>query len=174
MARKPIDANTALMAVTIAAFVAVAFYLLLSMAARPHGLTPRLGQVSGEVAQVETTLARAGGASPYAPGAVCHDAGPAAEAALRQRLQAGASAAQVNLANLTTAVGVGDEAQGSLMPVTFQVEASGHYEAVVALLGALTKAEPEVFIDTADLKSQAASVALKLSGRVFCSTAARP
>ena len=173
MARKTIDPNTALMALTIAAFVAVAFYLLLSLVARPHGLTPRLRQASDEVTQVETTLVRAQGVSPYVPGAVCHDAGPAAEAALKQRLQAAASASQVSLGGLTTALGAGDEAQGGLTPVTFRVEASGHYEAVVALLGSLTKAGPQVFVDTADLKSQASSVALKLSGRVFCSTAAR-
>jgi hypothetical protein len=173
MARKPVDTNTALMAVTIAAFVAVAFYLLLSLVARPHGLTTRLRQVSGEVAQVETTLAGAKGVRAYSPGAVCHDAGPAAQAALKLRLQGAASAAQVSLTNLTTAAGAGDEAQGGLTPVTFQVEASGHYEAVVALLGSLAKAEPEVFVDTADLKSQTPAVALKLSGRVFCSTAAR-
>jgi hypothetical protein len=173
MARRTVDVNTALMAVTIAAFVAVVFYLVLSLVARPHGLTPRLSQVSGEVGQVETTLAGARGTSPYAPNAVCHDAGPAAEAALKQRLQSAASAAQVSLASLASGVGAGDEARGGLVPVTFQVEASGHYEAVVALLGALAKAEPEVFVDTADLKSQTASVALKLSGRVFCSTAAR-
>ena len=173
MARRPVDTNTALMGVTITALVGVVCYLMLGLIARPPGVTPRLRRLTGDVAQVETIQAGARGVLPYAPGAVCHDPGRAAQAALRQRLQGAAGATQVTLANLTTAVGAGDEAGGGLTPISFQVEASGHYDAVVALLGALAKSGPEVFVDTADLKSQTPAVALKLSGRVFCSTTAR-
>jgi hypothetical protein len=170
--QRPIDVNTTVMAVTIAVFVALIGYLTLVMISRPSRLTPRLAEASARADEAAGLTAASRGLALFPAGTVCADAPAPASHALEQRLRGAAAAAGVTLGAVTTAPSAGDEALGGLTQVTFQVDATGRYEAVMAMLGTLGSAGPKLFIDTADLKSETPTVALKLSGREFCSTAA--
>jgi hypothetical protein len=154
--------------VTIAALAAVLFFLGLSSIARPQGLQSELATATRQVAEVETRLQSPGDPYAYPTHALCRDSPDVAVAKLRARLTASGGGA-VTLTNLSETAGVADEAGGGLVPVTLQFEADGRYDAVINLLDGLAKSEPEVFVDTADLKSETSSVALKFAGRIYCS-----
>jgi hypothetical protein len=170
--QRPIDVNTTVTAVTIAVFVALIVYLTLAMISRPSRLTPRLAEAAARADEAAGLTAASRGLALFPAGTVCAEAPAPAGHALEQRLRAAASVAGVTLGAVSTAPSAGDEALGGLTQFTFHVDASGRYEAVLAMLGMLDGVGPKLFIDTADLKSKTPMVALKLSGREFCSTAA--
>jgi hypothetical protein len=165
------DTQAIVGALTVAFLAAAVFYLGLSLISLPGGFSGRLAEVDQQTADAERILVRSGTGSPYQVGAVCNDYA-AATAQLRQQLQTQAASAGLTLTNFSAVPGAPDEALGGLRPQSLIVEASGRYDAVVGLLGALAKSQPQIFVDTLDLKSQTSSVALKLSGRFFCSTLA--
>ncbi|MDR3509245.1 MAG: GspMb/PilO family protein [Caulobacteraceae bacterium] len=173
-ARARFGVHAVITAFTVAAAVTVLLVLVLSMIAHPGGLNVRLTGVDTRLAEAERLTASASGPLDYPAGTVCHQASGLATSALQQRLQAAARAGGVTLAKLDVVPGVGDEAQRALTPVTFSLEASGAYDAVVRMVAGLAWSEPRIFVDQADLKSQTATVALKLSGRLYCSTVVHP
>ncbi len=158
---------------TIVAGLAITLWLILSQVARPPGVAARSAGIGRQIAEAERLGQTASGPLVHPAGAVCRQSPAAAAAALQQRLQSGASANGLTVASLVVVPGAGDEALGGLTPITFTIEANGRYDAAVLLVAGLAKAQPEIFIDQADLKSQTSSVTLKLSGRLYCSISAR-
>ncbi|HUO23361.1 MAG TPA: GspMb/PilO family protein [Caulobacteraceae bacterium] len=155
----------------VVGITALAMFLALWLIAQPSDLTQRMARIDQQTALAETVLTgeRAHG---YLAGAVCQDARTAPDL-VRQRLKSAAVAKGLALANVSAAPGAPNEAIGGLEPISLAFEASGPYDAVIGLLGALAQAQPQVFADTVDLKSQVSSVSLKFTGRLFCSTTAR-
>ncbi len=58
-----------------------------------------------------------------------------------------------------------------LSPVLFELDARGGYDQVISLLRQLAEAQPQIFADTLDLKSETSTVSVKLTGRILCSPA---
>jgi|GEM_PF-1543908 Tfp pilus assembly protein FimV len=172
MRKRRAQTDVVVPALTVAGLSAAVLYLLLSLISRPPDLSGRLAQVERNTGEAEQVLARSSTDSPYLAHAICEDPS-AAPIALRQRLQSAAASTGLTFSNFSTTPGAPDEAIGGLEPLSLSFEASGRYDAVVSLLGALAKAEPQIFADKIDLKSQTSTVALTFSGRIFCSTTAR-
>ncbi len=171
MRRTAVDVPTAFAGVTLAVVCAGGLFLTLGGFARPHDLKARVAAVETQVARVERLAALPGDPNAYAPGAVCAEAGPGADA-LKQRVEANAAAASVALTAL--AVTPSGDVLGQTTPVSLKFEATGKYEATLLMLNLLARSQPQVFVETVDLKPQAGgSAVLKLSGRVLCWTSAR-
>jgi len=168
-----LDTTAVVPAVTMAALSGVVFFVLLVLIGRPTGYAARLAEASA-------TAARTGGlehapplAALYPAKAVCAEASQVAAESLRRALQSAAGNLNVSLTNVALTPGSADEAAGGLAPVTLRFEATGQYDAVLGLLGQMGRWRPELFVDSVGLRSQVSSVALKLEGRIFCSTSVR-
>ena len=171
-ARIRVDVQVVATAFTVAAGVAVALWLIFATIAHPSRVSARMADLDRRLDEADRLAATATGPLTQPPGAICHQEADSAVAALKQRLQANASANGLTLSNLAVSPGAGDEALAGLTPITFSLEANGRYDAVVTMIAGLGKAEPELFVDQADLKSQTSSVDLKFSGRLYCLTTA--
>jgi len=140
----------------------------LSWLATPVALKTRLAGIDEAVRQVATIGRQAGDPGRYADHALCE--APLLEAAqtLQGQLVNVAAAARLTASSVTVIPPDpnGDSARPT--PVSFKLEASGGYEAVLGLIRSLGQNEPEVFADTLDLTSQTSSVSIKLTGRVLC------
>jgi hypothetical protein len=167
-ARQALDLHAMIASVTIGALAAVVFFLLLSLISRPPGLQSGLAVATRQVDEAETKLQSSGDPYAYPSHALCRDAPDLAVAKLRERLTA-SGGGPITITNVSATAGVADEATGGLVPIALQFEADGRYDAVVNLLGGLARSEPEIFVDSADLKSETSSVALTFSGRIYCS-----
>jgi Type II secretion system (T2SS), protein M subtype b len=167
--RRTPDINVIVVSVTIAAVTALALFLILASLARPHGLQAGLAQATHLVDDGETKLQSPGDPYAYPAHALCRDQPQVAASALKDRLAAASTTSGASLTGLTMTAGVADEAAGGLAPVTVQFEADGRYDAVIGLLDTLNRAQPEIFVDTVDLKTAISSASLKFSGRIYCS-----
>jgi hypothetical protein len=160
----------ALVVATIAVVCGLLAYGALSALSRPSGLQTRLAAITRQTDEIERLKARLKGPSSYPAGAVCQTQTEPAIEALRQRIDLAASAAGVTVSGVSAAAQAPDEALAGLQPILVSLEANGPYRSVVGLLQTLSRSTPSLFIDTLDLKSDAAVVSLKFSGRLFCST----
>jgi len=156
-------------ATTLAAAFATLACLVFYFIAHPAGAAARLAQINQELTSAEQLTAEEAGMS-YPANAVCHQSIASAAAALKLRLQ------QVSNLNVTHLEVSADRARhaADLMPITFSMEATGQPEAAVGFLVDLSRAQPKVFVDQADLQSTAPLMGLKLSGRIYCSNTSRP
>lgn len=150
---------------------AILFSLIFKALASPAGYGGRLRTLEASAAQLRQSAAlRANG--PYGAGAVC--AGPAVKAApaLRQALsdQAAAAGAVVKTLDVTPDTG----ASRGLAPIAVSLTVEGPYAAVVQTVSLLQSAQPEVFIDSLDLRPTVAGAAMHMTGRAFCQSSARP
>jgi hypothetical protein len=157
----------------LAAVCAVAGFWGASALARPADVKARLAELEAQTVRVEHAARARGGADRWPEGAVCPR--PAVGAvALQARLSNAAAAAGVKLGAVSVSTpappGEGD---GPLTRVPFRLQAAGDYRAVLLMLDVLDKAQPTVFVDTADLKPGPGDVKLDLSGEVLCWTYAR-
>ena len=107
----------------------------------------------------------------YGPGAVCNGAAQAASESLRRALVEQARTVGAGLKDLSVAPG---ERQGELTPIDVSFTAEGPYASTVQILALLQAAQPEVFVDSADLRPTAAGAALSIRGRAFCWPFVRP
>lgn len=172
-ARGAPSVESAGIAATLALFMAAAAFLALSAVARPHRYEARLSELRSDLAQARTLREPAGGTGAYGPKALCRTSPDQAALELRRRLQAPAVAG-VAVADLIVEPGPTSGAAVALISVQLQFRATGGYDAIVGLLGALAKSRPVIFIDNLDLRPDGANTVLQLSGRVLCAPSARP
>jgi hypothetical protein len=168
-ARRAIDVRAATTVVTVAALTGVLFLFGLSALDHPHGLEARLAQATAALTDVEAKLSSPGDPYAYPPHALCLMGANAAGPALQDRVTALAAANGLTLAGVSATPGVADEAAGGLAPVSLQFQTTGRYDAIIGLMNALAKNQPEIFADSVDLKSETSAVSLTFQGRIFCS-----
>ena len=171
-ARLP-DTTQLVSAVTLAALAAVVLFVTLMLVGRPQGYSARLAAARTTAVRISNLEKAAPSTAAFPDRAVCNQMTSAAADTLRRSLASAASSATVSISNVVLTAGGGDEGAGGLAPVTLKFEASGQYDAVLGLLAQMGRWRPELFVDSMDLRSQVSSVALKLEGRVYCSTSAR-
>ncbi len=166
------DVKTVCVAVLAGLAAVWAGFSGLSLLATPAHLKARLGAIETTAGRIDAAPRESGDPSAYAPHALCRASPQEAADALKTALAG--SAATAGLAGAKIAVTPPDsaEAGGRPTPVLFELDAAGRYDSVLALLRLLDQAEPEVFADTLDLKSQTSTVSLKLTGRVLCQASA--
>jgi hypothetical protein len=172
--RAQTDLSLVALAPAIAVVGAALAFATLSGLARPDHYGARMRGLNDQLSQAEAQLHGAADAGAYPAKALCRSSADQAALDLRQRLQSQAAAASVAVADVLAAPAATESPDPRLVPVTLQFTASGRYEQVVALLSSLAKSQPEIFVDTLDLRPDAANARLKLTGRVFCSSSARP
>jgi len=150
----------------------IAAAVALSAFAKPSHFSTRLEAVSGQVARAEALAAAPGNPDGHVRNAVCPARASRDVDSIRSGLAA--TAAQAGLASANVSVSVLDAAENATMtPLRVSIVAEGSYDAAMTLLDRLGQGQPEVFIDSFDLKSRTTSVALKLSGKAYCWIAAR-
>ena len=170
MSRSRFDMSLAMFAVAAGLGAAIATSFALSMLARPMGIDEQTQGLARQADEAEGLLRKVKGAPNYPAGAIC-DSGP--DAAVAGLTKAIGGAPGVTLASLNGIPRAPDEAHGGLQPISVSVQASGQYGALVGMLKSLSQVTPTFFVDTLDLKSEAGTIKLKMSGRTFCS-AVRP
>jgi hypothetical protein len=171
--RPRFDVNTVVAAATIAIACAAILFAGLTILARPRAYSARLAAAEHTTGSAETLLQKAGDPGAYPPGALCRGSPVAAADAFRAKLRAVVAGAggTVALANADPEASV--DPVGNLTPVSIELDANGPYEGMVNALSQLARAQPELFIDSVDLKSQISTVNLKIAGRFYCSISAR-
>ena len=155
-------------AVTLAAGV-MAFALLM-VVETPPGARQDFARAEARLDRIEAMVRLVRDPHPDPPNAVCQGAADTAADEMRQALEGVAARTKVTLSKLAVASGEPDGSTHGLYPVSVQFEAEGSYDAVVALAAALASSRPEMFVDTAELRSKTSAVAFKFNGRFFCST----
>jgi hypothetical protein len=174
MRRRPLDVRALATSITLGAVILAGWAALLGALAQPKDLKARLAAVDRQLTQAERLARASGDAAAFPEGTVCAAAGPGADA-LKRRIETSAAAASVALTDLAVTPAATDDASGQLTPIRLELQASGKHEAIVAMLAALDRDRPTLFVETADLKPQAGgAVNLKLIGRVQCWTSAHP
>ena len=168
-----IDTTQAVSAVTLAALAGVVFFVFLVFAGRPQAYASRLAQLSATSAKLEALARSQPSPVSFPVKAVCNGPTATAADALRRTLTSTAGSTNVAITSVVVTPGLADESAGGLAPVTLRFEATGQYPAVLDLLGQMGRWQPELFIDSLDLRSQVSSVGLKLEGRIYCLTSAR-
>lgn len=169
------DTDVGLLAIAPAIVVvaALAVFALYSMIATPVRYEARKRALNEELVQIRTASHGSGDATAYPAKAICTTSPEQAALDLRQRLQSQAAAAAVTVADFTAAPAPGEAPSPRLEPVIFRFSASGRYEQIVGLLNTLAKSQPQIFVDTVDLRPDATLARLKFTGRMFCSSSAR-
>jgi hypothetical protein len=156
----------------LAAGLAVGFAglaaIALSQFARPANFAGRVDALENRIEAAESVLKSRRGIGPYPAGAICEDGPASAADALKARVQSAVSTAGITLGNLTATAtpGPGDAA---IVTVFVQFQANGRYDAVIGMLGVLSRQRPAIFVDAADLTSKVSSVDLSFQGRIWCS-----
>jgi hypothetical protein len=169
---KSIDVKSIVAGVTGGVIIAGGFYLMLGALSHPQDFKARAHTLDGEISRTERLTKDRGDAQAFPAGAVCDNSHAGADD-LTRRVQGAAAAASVVLANFTVTPPADGATHGAAAPVAVQFSATGKYEAVLGMLSAMDRAQPQIFVDTADLKpSSGGAVSLKFSGSVLCWTSA--
>jgi Type II secretion system (T2SS), protein M subtype b len=158
-------------AALVAVIAAVGAGAALSHIARPPGFEGRLAAASKTIARAQALSRPGASRSAHGAHAVCP--GPGAENldAIRATLVAAAARAGLPQPEISlAALGGGDN--DTIEPVRVNLRSEGPYNVVLNLLGELDTAQPELFVDSLDLKPKTTAVDLRLSGKVFCWTVA--
>jgi hypothetical protein len=152
--------------------VAVAGWGLTAIA-RPADYQTRVAALETRLATLER-VAPVARASIYSAASLCE--GPLVTAAndMRGDLIRRAGVAGMTIKQLAIAPGGSAPPQRALSPIDISFMAEGSYDSARVLIGGLQSARPEVFIDAVELKPVGEIVRLKVSGRAFCWTSARP
>lgn len=170
MSRAPPDIRLVAAAVLIAMAAAWGGFALLRAAAQPSHAHERLLALEDHTARIERAHREFGDPGAYAQRAICQTR--LSEAGDRLKTRLSQAAASVGLPSPTVSLDTPGSFQPAdrLVPIVFEVDVKGRYEAVLGLLRLLEADEPEIFADTLDLTSDTKEVSLKLTGRVLCST----
>ena len=151
-----------------AAVVAAGTFGLLNAASRPAALNERLKAAETTIQTIEHSERVRADTSVYAAHALCRTPLDQAGGELHSKLVAAAAEAGLNAPRIEVAAPEIPEAGSRLTPVTFTIQAFGQYPAVIDYLQRLSRLQPQVFADTADLQAQTSQVGLKLTGRIVC------
>ena len=150
---------------------AVAAWSLMSWLSKPTNFDVRMSELAKQVSRSETLAASAGALDSHPAHAVCPGLRP--EDLDRLRASVGAAAVRAGLPAPSLTFSAAEATQtASMAPVKLNLQATGGYEAMLGLISQLERSEPEIFVDSLDLRTSAATVDLKLSGKVFCWTSA--
>lgn len=172
--RKTFDMSVVTLGAAVGVVSAVGLFFTLSAVAKPAQFKARMTALEAQADLIDRLNKAPGDARAYSAQAVCPSASPEAIEALRQRFSTEAGRASVALSNNVVSPEEAASTDAQLTPLVFEIEGEGAYGGVIGLLSGLAKSQPEVFIDTLDLKSKTATVTLKLSGHMFCWTSAHP
>ncbi len=166
------DVKTVCVAVLTGMAAAWAGFSLLAVLATPSHLKARLAAIEATAERIDAAPRQFGDPTAYAPHALCRGSPQQAAEALRAALAGSAATAGIAPPRIAVTPPDSAEAGGRPTPVLFELDATGRYDLVLSLLKQLDQAEPQIFADTLDLKSQTSTVSLKLTGRVLCQTSA--
>lgn len=172
MKRDLITPRIAIVALVLLAASAGLWSVLLFRLAAPDHMKVRVVALESSLDRINRVARARGDAGSFAAGAVCAAAGPGANA-LVTRIEQAAAGAGVALKTLSVRPGE-DTGTAELTPIAVQVEALGRQDAMMSMLSTLSQGGTTIFVETADLKPQAAGmIDLKLNGRALCWNAAR-
>lgn len=157
--------------VASSAAIAIIAVGLLSMLAAPSNGHDRLKVAGSGISAMEASLQHQNPALPYPAGAVCPSRDVGVKL-IQQRLQQAAANAGVPLTDVSIGKASSNEASG-LTEFTITFGAQAQYDALLRFLDSLSKSQPQVFVDTADLTPNTSVATLKLTGRAVCWTVAR-
>lgn len=169
-----IDLMPLVLVVAIGAVPLASAYTALCALAMPEHYKQRLRALDGQLERARSLMSAPGDPGAYPADALCQGAPDQAALELRRKLQGLAASTGVSIAGVVVTPELPDSSgsEAALTGVKLQFQSEGSYEAVVGMLGALTKSRPEIFVDTLDLRSHAALVKLQMSGRAYCSISA--
>jgi hypothetical protein len=163
---RPFDVRTSVAAVTLGAAFGCILLVTLFIITRPSAYGARLAAVERTADRIESLLRAPGDPASFHASALCHDTGARAADLYNATLQNAAASAGVTLASANIVPGTPDASGVSTVAVQF--DATGPYSGALGLMGRLAAADPELFLETVDLKSQVSSVELRLQGRFYC------
>jgi hypothetical protein len=166
IAPRPIETRTSVTAVTLAAAFGFVLLVVLFVIARPGGYGARVAAVARKTDAVESLMRKPGDAAQFRAGALCRDQAVHAAALFNTTLQNAAGGAGVTLASTSIVPGRPDTS--GVSPIAVQFDATGPYSGALAMLARLGSINPQLFLDSVDLKSQVSSVELRLKGRFYC------
>ena len=164
----------AVAACAIALLSGVWFFALFLVVASPKEASSGVREANRSLDRVDAIVSSQRGTAMYPAGTVCRMTAEAAAQALRQRLTTAAQTSGADLTSSSIVVGALSPESGWLTPISVRVEAGGPYGAALAFAGALSKSQPTLFVDSAELRSKGSTAALILYGHIYCSTYALP
>ena len=171
--RGAMDIGAAAAGGLIAAAAAILICVVLASLAKPERFRARVAALDQLARRTEKLDGKLGDPHAYPPKAICDSPSAASSEDLKKRVTALASLAGVTLSNVTAgAPPVADQAE--LTPIKLQFSVSGHYDSILLMMDALSKAQPVFFVDTVDIKSEASSADLKITGNIYCWTSDHP
>jgi hypothetical protein len=168
---KTLDVNLYGIAVTLAVASACFSAFALSRLSHPADYKESTASIAAKLDRADKLLKAPGDAFAYPVATLCSDQ-VAATDALKKGVETGAAASSVALTSLLVNASSSVSPGAELSPIEVRFEATGQYEALLQLLNSLSKTQPEVFVESLDLKPQTSTVSMKFSGRAFCWTSA--
>lgn len=155
----------------IAVLAAMAAVLGLGRLARPADYDQRVVQVANLIDRAHGLGQRQPAVNAHPARAVCPRLSPANLEAIRASVAYMAVRAGLPAPAVSTSA-LNDPRPGAISPVQVSVDVVGPYAAAMDFLGRLEAVQPEVFVDTLDLKPNPSAVELKLTGKAYCWTVA--
>jgi hypothetical protein len=149
--------------IAVATVTALVLILILQAISRPSEFETRVSNMGRDLDQNN----RLRGQRPGAPRYVACAHSEIAAAQVRSNLLS--LAARNQLSSPAIKVEARDSSDPRLEVLQIRLEAVGDYASVIKTIGSLEEAIPTLFIDTVDLRSQTASVSLRLTGQTYCS-----
>lgn len=143
----------------------------LSILSKPTDFDTRMEVVEARTREAEL-LAKTATSSDrqFAAGAVCPELSDQQLELFKQSLSDMAAQTGVAITGVTLLPAEPTGGREPLTPVTFSVDASGAYQAVLQFLDLTAKSRPNIFVDGLDLGSQNFVVTLSMTGKVYCWT----
>jgi len=169
MTRKPtpkaIDVAIALAAGAAGALV---LGVALSALATPHDFEARTAALGEKASRAETLLRPVRDRGSFGVEALCTRDPMEQAKLLHETVTAEATSAGLALDSLETRLEPAPEISERVTPVRLRFSVTGSYEATVGLAALLSRARPQVFVDSLDLVPKVSNVTLSISGRVYC------
>ena len=157
-------------AVLLGLLLAIGGYWALSALSTPQHFGSRLADAEARITRAQSLANQPHDASVYLRHALCRGSPDQVADMVRMEVARAAEQARVTAPQVVVTPVDAQGGEAGAYPVMFTVETMDRYDLVLAFLGRLSQAEPQVFADTLDLTSKTSAVSLKLTGRVLCST----
>jgi hypothetical protein len=157
-----------MLALAVAASGAALMGLILVTASAAPNMKARLEALDVRTERIQALSRQAPADAMGPPDSLCHQ--DPAEAAKREHDAVAVLGAQANvtLDAVDARPDLSGDTQAGLTPIRLRVSATGSYESIMALLAALSRQRPLVYVDSLDLTPKVSNVTAVISGRSFC------